>query len=80
VERFDEEFVKQVNDGPVPCHLINNSFAKQVNGMNGVAEIYLPGPNDFIPTNLDVDKREVAEVRIDLLPHPNFLFTLFLAP
>jgi insulysin len=73
VERFDEEFVKQVNDGLVPCHLINNSFAKQANGMNDIAEIHLPGPNDFIPTNLDVDKREVAKVRIDLLLHPNFL-------
>ncbi|KAF7969517.1 hypothetical protein HWV62_27003 [Athelia sp. TMB] len=28
---------------------------------NDIPELFLPGPNEFMPTNLDVDKRDVAE-------------------
>jgi hypothetical protein len=34
----------------------------QADGPNDISEFFLPGRNAFIPTNLDVDKREVAEV------------------
>ena len=34
----------------------------QLEGPNDIPELKLPGPNAFIPTNLDVAKREVAEV------------------
>lgn len=32
-------------------------------GPNDVQELRLPSRNEFIPTNLDVEKREVSEVR-----------------
>lgn len=31
---------------------------------NDIPELFLPGPNEFMPTNLDVEKRDVAEVII----------------
>jgi insulysin len=34
----------------------------QAEGLNDIPDLFLPGPNEFIPNNLDVDKREVAEV------------------
>ena len=36
---------------------------KVANEQNDFKELFLPGPNEFIPTNLDVEKRDVAEVR-----------------
>ena len=29
---------------------------------NDLEELHLPGPNEFVPTRLDVDKREVDQV------------------
>ncbi|KAJ8592510.1 insulin-degrading enzyme [Rhizopogon salebrosus TDB-379] len=37
------------------------SFVEQAEGPNDITELYLPGPNEFIPTNLDVEKRDIAE-------------------
>jgi secreted Zn-dependent insulinase-like peptidase len=31
---------------------------------NDIPELFLPGPNAFIPTNLDVEKIPVVEVRV----------------
>ncbi|KAH7923541.1 hypothetical protein BV22DRAFT_1015236 [Leucogyrophana mollusca] len=36
-------------------------FVQQAQGPNDIPELYLPGPNEFIPSNLDVDKRDVSE-------------------
>ncbi len=35
----------------------------QAEAPNDVPEMFLPGQNEFIPTNLEVVKHEVAEVR-----------------
>jgi insulysin len=40
---------------------LEKDFVEQLQGPNDIPQLRLPGPNDFIPTNLDVDKREVAE-------------------
>lgn len=39
----------------------DEDFVKQANGVNDIPQLFLPGPNEFIPTNLDVDKREVVK-------------------
>lgn len=39
-----------------------NETDGQAEGPNDITELYLPGPNEFIPTNLDVEKRDVPEV------------------
>ncbi|KAF9566323.1 insulin-degrading enzyme [Agrocybe pediades] len=36
-------------------------FVAQAASANDIPELYLPGPNEFIPTNLDVDKKEGVE-------------------
>ncbi|THG99965.1 hypothetical protein EW026_g2491 [Hermanssonia centrifuga] len=33
----------------------------EAEGTNNIKELFLPGPNEFIPTNLDVDRRNVDE-------------------
>lgn len=52
--------------------LANMSYDK-AQGPNDILELHLPNRNEFIPANLDVEKREVSEVRChsmldDLLP------------
>ncbi|KAG2157510.1 Metalloenzyme, LuxS/M16 peptidase-like protein [Suillus clintonianus] len=37
------------------------SFVEQAEGPNDIPELYLPGPNEFIPANLEVEKRDVLE-------------------
>lgn len=37
------------------------SFIDQAETGNDIAELFLPGPNAFIPSNLDVDKRQISE-------------------
>ncbi|KAJ7172120.1 Metalloenzyme, LuxS/M16 peptidase-like protein [Mycena filopes] len=39
----------------------DDAFIQQAQGHNDLKELYLPGPNKFIPTNVEVDKRDVAE-------------------
>ncbi|KAJ7085711.1 Metalloenzyme, LuxS/M16 peptidase-like protein [Mycena belliarum] len=39
----------------------DEEFVRQAQGTNDIKELYLPGPNEFIPTNVEVDKRDVAE-------------------
>ncbi|KDQ61093.1 hypothetical protein JAAARDRAFT_32094 [Jaapia argillacea MUCL 33604] len=39
----------------------DDQFFKEASSPNDIPQLFLPGPNEFIPTNLDVDKREVAE-------------------
>lgn len=40
----------------------DDEFLRSAEAPNDLKELFLPGPNEFIPTNLDVDKKEVAEV------------------
>jgi secreted Zn-dependent insulinase-like peptidase len=35
----------------------------QANAPNNIPELYLPGPNEFIPENLNIDKKDVQEVK-----------------
>ncbi|RXW22316.1 hypothetical protein EST38_g3526 [Candolleomyces aberdarensis] len=37
-------------------------FVEKADGPNPLPELYLPGPNEFVPSNLDVEKREVKEI------------------
>jgi insulysin len=46
---------------------LDDEFLEQAQGSNDIPELFLPGPNEFMPTNLDVEKREVAEP--SLRPH-----------
>ncbi|KAJ6490605.1 Metalloenzyme, LuxS/M16 peptidase-like protein [Mycena vitilis] len=39
----------------------DDAFVQQARSPNDIEELYLPGPNEFIPTNVEVEKREVAE-------------------
>ncbi|KAE9393647.1 hypothetical protein BT96DRAFT_959011 [Gymnopus androsaceus JB14] len=39
----------------------DEEFLRQTSAPNDLTELFLPGPNEFIPTNLDVDKRENVE-------------------
>ena len=62
VEKLDEELIKEV------CDIVASSGVSLTEEMqaqhNDIPELFLPGPNEFMPTNLDVDKRGVAEVII----------------
>lgn len=58
VERFSEDFVSKVR-------AIQNVMQQQLNFFqarepNDIPELYLPERNEFLPENLDVDKRDVA--------------------
>ncbi|KAI9069108.1 insulin-degrading enzyme [Trametes sanguinea] len=46
-----------------PYHVerLSEEFVKKANEPNDLKELFLPGPNEFIPTNLDVEKREVDQ-------------------
>ncbi|KAK2466811.1 hypothetical protein APHAL10511_001069 [Amanita phalloides] len=39
----------------------DEEFVKLANGPSDVPELYLPGPNEFIPSNLDVNKTNISE-------------------
>jgi len=39
-----------------------SNYIFQAEGRNAISEFYLPGRNEFIPNNLDVDKKEGIEV------------------
>ncbi|KAF9482803.1 insulin-degrading enzyme [Pholiota conissans] len=36
-------------------------FIAEAEGKNDIPDFFLPGPNEFIPTNLEVEKKEVVE-------------------
>lgn len=42
----------------------DEGFLKEAEGPCDIPELFLPGPNAFIPTNLEVERREVDTVRI----------------
>ncbi|KAJ3551779.1 hypothetical protein NM688_g4513 [Phlebia brevispora] len=47
-----------------PYHVeqFDSKFLEEAQGPNDIPELFLPGPNEFIPTNFNVDKRPVAEI------------------
>jgi len=62
VEKLEKDFVEQVSRLAYGRGGKSLTRLPQLQGPNDIPQLRLPGPNDFIPTNLDVDKREVAEV------------------
>ncbi|KAI0780630.1 insulin-degrading enzyme [Trametes elegans] len=44
---------------PYRVERLSEEFVRKANEPNDLKELFLPGPNEFIPTNLDVEKREV---------------------
>ncbi|KAH9950188.1 insulin-degrading enzyme [Amylocystis lapponica] len=44
---------------PYRVEKLDADFLAQAESPNDIPELYLPGPNEFIPTNLDVEKRLV---------------------
>lgn len=56
---------------------LDEEFIKAAEGPNDLSELFLPGPNEFMPTNLDVEKREVAEVGHSDSVRPKRNLTLF---
>ena len=43
--------------------MVDHSLNVQANCPNDIPELFLPGPNEFLPTKLDVVKKEVDQVR-----------------
>ncbi|KAF9495865.1 hypothetical protein BDN71DRAFT_1447054 [Pleurotus eryngii] len=39
----------------------DEEFVREAEAANDIPDLRLPGPNEFIPTDLDVDKRDVSE-------------------
>ena len=64
VERLDEAFVYEVRRSLLPVWVASNIVLSQAEGANTIDVFRLPGPNEFIPERLDVDKREVTQVRL----------------
>ncbi|KAH9857197.1 insulin-degrading enzyme [Lenzites betulinus] len=46
-----------------PFHVerLSEEFVKKASAPNDLKELFLPGPNEFIPTNLNVEKKEVEQ-------------------
>jgi insulysin len=61
VNRWDPDFVQEVGLIQVATAQVSADIAK-ANGPSALPELRLPGPNEFIPTNFDVGRRDVAEV------------------
>ena len=47
---------------PYRVERLSEEFIKKANGPNDLKEFFLPHPNEFIPTNLEVEKRPVDKV------------------
>ena len=52
---------------PYRVERFNEEFIQKAIEPNDLKELFLPGPNEFIPSNLEVEKRNVDKVRIDNL-------------
>ena len=50
---------------PYRVDRFNEEFIRKAIEPNDLKELFLPGPNEFIPSNLEVEKRNVDKVRID---------------
>ncbi len=49
---------------PYRVERLSEEFVKKASAPNDLKELFLPGPNEFIPTNLNVEKREVEQVSV----------------
>lgn len=68
VQRFNADFISEVTFTVfINLATVDLNFL-QAESPNDIPELYLPGPNEFIPTNLNVDKREVDKVISGLVP------------
>jgi insulysin len=78
VERLDKSFIQEVCRSCLPRSggsFMHNLFLTQAEGPNTISAFHLPQPNEFIPKQLDVNKREVTDVRLSwfvgICPHLN---------
>ena len=62
VENLDESFIREVRRTISQLYATVVDLGNQAHGPNDIPELRLPGPNKFIPSNLDVDKLDVLEV------------------
>ncbi|KZT02312.1 insulin-degrading enzyme [Laetiporus sulphureus 93-53] len=46
---------------PYRVERLDEEFVREAEAPNNIPELFLPGPNEFIPTNLDVEKRPVDQ-------------------
>ncbi|KAI0362448.1 insulin-degrading enzyme [Trametes cingulata] len=46
---------------PYRVERLSEEFLRKASAPNDLKELFLPGPNEFIPTNLEVEKREVEK-------------------
>ncbi|KAL6301582.1 insulin-degrading enzyme [Sparassis latifolia] len=46
---------------PYRVERLNSAFVAEAERPNDIPELFLPGPNEFIPANLDVEKRPVDQ-------------------
>ncbi|KAI0372962.1 insulin-degrading enzyme [Pilatotrama ljubarskyi] len=44
---------------PYRVERLSEEFLQKASAANDLKELFLPGPNEFIPTNLEVEKREI---------------------
>ena len=69
VRKMGEKLLKEVGEVLyVENSPVSNSCYAQAQAPNDISELFLPKPNAFIPTNLDVEKIPVSEVRIFVVP------------
>ncbi|KAI0053918.1 hypothetical protein FA95DRAFT_1551697 [Auriscalpium vulgare] len=54
---------------PYRVERFDEEFIKEADGPNTISALQLPRPNEFIPQNLDVERREVAEPQ----PRPHLI-------
>lgn len=48
-------------------YILRTPHGTQARRPNNIPELHLPRPNEFIPTNLEVEKKEVT-----LVSHPSY--------
>lgn len=66
VQRIEEAYATEVIllSFMLLCVFLTWCLSSQARATNDIPEMFLPGPNEFVPKNLDVDKRDASEVRI----------------
>lgn len=62
VRRQDEDVLKKASGIPLACRHVLTGNALQTRGPGDNKELYLPGPNEFIPNDLSVNKQDVLSM------------------
>ena len=75
VERLDDAFVREVRRSLISIWDFASHALAQAEGPNTIDAFRLPRPNEFIPKRLEVDKREVTQVRPAVIVVVDFKLT-----